>query len=155
MTEREKELVMQFIHTIDGLRSIHREKLLIDLSAAEFRFLRTIQEFHSSHPEIEGIYVNDLAERLYVTKSAASKMLRQLEQRRLIERRIDPGDRRNTFVCVTPQGEELGEKQRQRFDRFLLQIVDDMGEQHFTDILSGMRELTQAVNDRMEHMDER
>ena len=152
MTEREKELVMQFIHTIDGLRSIHREKLLIDLSAAEFRFLRTIQEFQSKHPEVQGIYVNDLAERLYVTKSAASKMLRQLEQRGLIERRTDPADRRNTFVCMTHAGEDLGERQRQRFDRFLLEIVDDMGEEHFTDILNGLRELTQAVNDRMEHM---
>ena len=150
--EREQQLVMEFLHATNSVRRIHGEKLLIGLSASEFRFLRAIQEFHWKYPDKIGIYVNDLAQKMYVTKSGASKMLRQLEEHGLIERQIDCKDRRNTFVCLTEKGKQLGELQKERFDCFLMQIVDDLGEQRFEEIMDGICDLTQAITNRIQEL---
>lgn len=148
--ERENRLIVEHVQTIDAIGRLNWERLLRGVSGAELRFLKTIRKFHWAHPEIPGMYVNDLAEELGVTKSAVSKMLRQLEQRGLAARRTDPDNRRNTFVCLTEAGIALEEQQRESFDAFLLCVVDALGETRYLEILSGMREMTRCMARELE-----
>ena len=51
---------------------------------------------------------SDIAKRLGITAPAVSKMLRSMEEKGYVERRVDEKDRRNTRVSITPDGKEAG-----------------------------------------------
>ena len=152
--ERENQLIVEYFQTMDTYRRLNWDSLLKGVSGREVQFLKTIERFHWTHPEVPGVYVNDLAEKLGVTKSAVSKILRHLEERGLIERRVDPDNRRNTFVCLTEEGFALGERQRDEHDAFLLRVVDSLGEARYLEILGGVRELTQCMERELERTNE-
>jgi DNA-binding MarR family transcriptional regulator len=107
-------------------------------------------EFHEQYPDKTGIYVNDLAEQLEVSKSMVSKMLQNLEQRDLIERAVDPHNRRNTFVFLTQKGRAFDDLQRRRADAFVYQVSDRLGEERFLEIMDGIRALTGAMLEELD-----
>ena len=53
-----------------------------------------------------------LAEHLHIAARSATEVVDDLEQRGLVERGPDPGDRRATLVTLTPAGEATGERIR-------------------------------------------
>lgn len=63
--------------------------------------------------------LNDLAAKLYLDKSTASRIIDSLEQKSYVTRLVDPQDGRARVLEVTKQGEEL--HSRIEFDR-----VDEM-----------------------------
>ncbi len=54
-----------------------------------------------------GIYQSQLAKRLAVSAATATVILRELENKELIERRGDAGNRREVLVFLTPGGRAL------------------------------------------------
>jgi DNA-binding MarR family transcriptional regulator len=59
--------------------------------------------------------VTSLAAREQVAQPTMSVILKRLGTRGLVERRVDPGDRRATLIAITPLGlETLSERARQR-----------------------------------------
>jgi DNA-binding MarR family transcriptional regulator len=65
-----------------------------------------------------GLRVGELADRLAVDDTTATRLVDRLEELGVAERRREPGDRRATVVALTPAGEELVAgvaKQRQLF----------------------------------------
>ncbi|MGG7567086.1 MarR family winged helix-turn-helix transcriptional regulator [Rhodovulum sp. DZ06] len=54
-----------------------------------------------------GMSQSDLARRLEIGVVATSKLIDRLESRGLVERRVDPGDRRSNRVHATPAGRAL------------------------------------------------
>lgn len=152
--KQENKLVLEYLETMGAIRRLNWDGLLKDISHREMSFLKTIEQFHWTHPEVPGVYVNDLAEKMGITKSGVSKMLGHLEQRGLIERRVDPNNRRNTFVCLTEEGYALGERQRDNYDAFLMRVVDSLGEARYLDILAGIREMTQCMARELDRANE-
>ena len=54
-------------------------------------------------------------------------MLRDMEEKGLIERRIDRDDRRNTYIVLTEVGETARQRTTERISTFLDRVVDRMG----------------------------
>lgn len=146
MMEKDKwQEANAFVRTLDSLRPQRWNGLLKGVSHHEFGFLMMILRFQQQHPEVKGIYVNELAKNMRITKSAVSKMLGNLERRELVERAVDPDNRRNTFVFLTEQGAELCEMQHERLRQFLQQVAAELGEQRYREILDGIQELSDAM----------
>ena len=55
-------------------------------------------------PEMKGVKVSDLAKAVRMTMPGVSRALAGLEEKGIIERRIDKSDRRNTLVFLTEDG---------------------------------------------------
>jgi DNA-binding MarR family transcriptional regulator len=53
------------------------------------------------------IRLGELAEREGITPPTLSRIVATLESDGMVERRIDPDDRRSAFLAVTPQGHEV------------------------------------------------
>ena len=110
------EFAHEYMATIDDLRRQDWGAILEGISQREFAFLMTILKHKLDHPGIRGIYASDLAKRVHLTKSGVSKMLAILEERGWVERTVDQNSRRNTFVSLTPAGEQICRVQRDRWD---------------------------------------
>jgi DNA-binding MarR family transcriptional regulator len=54
-----------------------------------------------------GLRIGELADRLSVDDTTATRLVDRLEQLGLAERRSEPGDRRAILVALTPAGDEL------------------------------------------------
>ncbi|WP_245318827.1 MarR family winged helix-turn-helix transcriptional regulator [Consotaella salsifontis] len=72
----------------------------IELTPGAIRTLLLIQQF-------DGVRQSVLAERMGVEPMTVTAYLDRLEARGLIERRVDPADRRAKVVTVTAQTEEV------------------------------------------------
>jgi DNA-binding MarR family transcriptional regulator len=58
----------------------------------------------------DGLGVKGLAEKLGLDSSAVTGLIDRLEKEKLLERRVDPADRRAFQICLTPKGRKLAEE---------------------------------------------
>ena len=99
-------LLMQVMTSVYRLGGAMNVKVHAELSNGEYIVLHGIREYcRNCCPQ--GIYVSDLAKLQDISPAAVSKKLQGLEKRDLICREIDPNSRRNTFVRLTPYGEDV------------------------------------------------
>jgi DNA-binding MarR family transcriptional regulator len=85
-----------------------------------------------------GIGQNDLAARLGIDRSNTTLILDQLEQRRLVERRVNGADRRANLVFLTPVGVEVRERLRPKggvAQARILEALDADDREKFLDML--------------------
>lgn len=71
-----------------------------------------------------GLGQNDLAARLGIDRSNTSLLLDQLEQRGLVERRVNGTDRRANLVCLTQFGVDVRERLRPKGGVAQARILD-------------------------------
>jgi DNA-binding MarR family transcriptional regulator len=94
----------------------------------------------------EGTSVSELARRADMTKQAMHEAVVGMEDRGLVERRTDPGDRRVKLVVLTPAGEQA----IARGLEIALRIHDDwqhlLGERKTAQLLRLLRELLDALD---------
>ena len=75
------------------------------LTHNEFIALCILSEEQKKQKEEQGIYVSMLASGMQSSTPAVSRLLRAMEEKGLIERKVDRKDRRNTFVSITEEGQ--------------------------------------------------
>ncbi|OUM19494.1 hypothetical protein [Butyricicoccus porcorum] len=52
--ERENQLIVEYFQTMDTYRRLNWDSLLKGVSGREVQFLKTIERFHWTHPEVPG-----------------------------------------------------------------------------------------------------
>lgn len=101
MTYSENELAM--IQIMNRVRSLHFFNAYPDLSPDEAHLLHALclQETCSAVP------VSTLTSECHRHPAAVSRLLRSLDAAGLIERRVDPADRRSVLVTPTEKGRSV------------------------------------------------
>ena len=56
-------------------------------------------------------------------------MLRSMEEKGYVERRVDEKDRRNTRVSITPDGKEAEQQVRRQMQEFITGVIERLGEE--------------------------
>lgn len=136
LTDRERA-VMQ---AMDRMRRIQIGQIYPQLSAGEEHLLSVIIT------KDEGMTVSALAEEMKMPMSAVSRMMRSMEERDLIERRIQPQDRRSIIVTVTEKGRRCCEELHARLHRFFLEMLSAFDPDEFDVMLGSWN----ALMNRME-----
>lgn len=90
----------------------------LDLRAEQIMVLELINR-GLQHPK-------DIAEAIQWDPPLLSHYLAKLEERRLIERSLDPDDRRRTQIRVTPKGKEALEEARAAWHRHTTWMLQDL-----------------------------
>ena len=101
MTASPSECAGQILETVPlvmlAIRSEMRSHRDTDLSVPQFRVLVYLNRF-------EGASLSDIAEHMGLTLPSMSKMIDGLVARRLVTRRMHPGDRRRITLAPTARG---------------------------------------------------
>ena len=114
-----------------------------DFTRGEFFCLSMLCRRKKGDRELTGLCVSEIADHLRVLPPAVSRILRRLEDRGLILRSIDPADRRNILVTVTPEGEALWRKTAVRLDGFTDRLIDGMGERDMLELVRLLERLSE------------
>lgn len=92
------------------------------ISLAQISALRYVWRHHN-------VLMGDLAEGLSITYPSATNMVKRLEKRGLVQRRLNPADRREVEVRLTPAGlemvERMEEERRQRLGQTLAHMTSE------------------------------
>ncbi|MFA9463238.1 MAG: MarR family winged helix-turn-helix transcriptional regulator [Velocimicrobium sp.] len=123
-----------------------------ELPHAEFCMIMAIAK-RTEHEEDKlepGITVSELVEELGTTLPAGSKLLRNIEQKGLIERISNDRDRRVTYLRLSKKGLDNLKKQIQARDQMMEHIVCKMGEENMNVLLVQLQNLYSILKEEME-----
>ena len=114
-----------------------------ELTKSEFFCIAMIRNYDKKTGR--GVYVSELAEKMRVQSPAVSRMLKGLEKRELIERSIDPQDRRNIIVKLTKDGELIWNRMSSRLEGYMKWIIEEMGEEDMLTLVRLLDRLSSVV----------
>ena len=119
------------------------------LTKGEFFLLEMLFVRRRSSPESKGMYVSELAERMGVSPPAVSRMLRFTERKGYLSREVDREDRRNTYVVLSPAGEEAYAAMERRALDFAGRVVDRMGTEDTARLVELMTRVSEIVHEEL------
>lgn len=98
-------LYSRFFASIAQFRKLPIADLFPNVTKNEVTILGAIAHAKQETPE-EPLKISELAGLMHVTVPAVSRGLKSMEQKGLVERTVNTEDRRNTYVHLTPAGEQ-------------------------------------------------
>lgn len=114
------------------------------ISKMEFFALQAIGGYQQKTGR-SGIYVSELAKHLRIASSQTSRMLKGLEERQLIGRKIDDRDRRNTYVFLTEAGKLMCKETQASMKCYMKRVLKSMGEERVEELISLCNELADVM----------
>lgn len=130
----------EFFEAFHRFRKLDITSMFPELSGSDFRTLMTI-ECVGKEKEGKGIRVSELAQQMRVAAPAASRTLKGLEERGMIERSVDTEDRRNTYVFLTQKGKEVLEDAEQIMNDFSHAVFERLDEEKMEHLIAYLKEV--------------
>lgn len=109
------------------------------LRQSEIMLLFSIKEMDRDFPG--GISVSDISNRLRVKPPTITPMIGNLEKRNMLQRSMDPNDRRVVRIKLTDSGNEFAENSSRRFIGHIQGLVDYLGEEKSNTLAGLMNEV--------------
>ncbi len=106
----------------------------VEVGQAQFFVLHVLSRAAS-------LAVGDIAERCHVSGPTISRMLNHLEANGLIERRIDPANRRVIRVDVTDAGRAAEAGMTRRFEVALQHVLSPLTDEELVDLITALGHL--------------
>ncbi len=145
----EKMLKDELIQLMRRMRKARLNVLSEQVIYTEYFALEQISRYMEEHPGSGGIYVSELALSMNIVPPAASRLLNSMENKGFIARKVDPGDRRNTFVCLTPSGEEVLAQTARDMDALKTRLVHRMGREDLIALIDLWTKLADIMEEEM------
>ena len=141
------ELSGELFRSLHQFSKLKMRTIAAGVSQSDFMTLMMIQKGNKKNG---GITISELAKKLHVLASAMSRTLKGLEDRKLVERVTRKDDRRNTYVHLTKQGEELLCKIQQNLDDFMETVIEKVGEEDILQLVSCLDKLYETSRQEIE-----
>lgn len=145
MEEYIADLQEQLITAQHRFMKMHRDFCFTGLRKSEFVMLEIIERENGNREQ--GVLASDIAKRLRITAPAVSKMLRSMEEKGYVERRVDEKDRRNTRVSITPDGKEAEQQVRRQMQEFITGVIERLGEERTKELIHLMNRYTEIMQE--------
>ncbi|OXM82974.1 MarR family winged helix-turn-helix transcriptional regulator [Paenibacillus rigui] len=97
-------------------------------------------------PDSSGMKVSEISGLLQVTSPTVTQMINSMEEQGLVERAMDPSDRRAVRVKLTDKGEQLAAKMSETMSASFNGLVEHLGEEQ-------SRQLAVLLNKACEYYD--
>jgi DNA-binding MarR family transcriptional regulator len=103
------------------------DKKIAGYNPSEFKLLATIR--HGANDLNTEMKVSEISKLLQVTPPTVTQIINTLEKDGLVERTVDPEDRRAVKIKLSEAGMEATEKARKAFSQTFLGLIDYLGEE--------------------------
>ena len=100
---------------------------------------------------MKGVKVSDLAKAVRMTMPGVSRALAGLEEKGIIERRIDKSDRRNTLVFLTEDGYSKIREYKKRINKYFETVFERFGEEdRVAEVIELIGELSEIAQEELQ-----
>ncbi|MGE5702856.1 MAG: MarR family winged helix-turn-helix transcriptional regulator, partial [Clostridia bacterium] len=108
-------------------RAEWQNRTVLDLKPSEIKVLLCIKRaLTSESPQIK---VSEISKRMQVTSPTVTQLLNGMEANGLIERNMDPHDRRSVGVKLTEKGEDITRQATEAFLSRMNGLIEHLGEE--------------------------
>lgn len=150
----DKELTREFVNVVSKVKKLfHRNRPQGTVHSGEFMMLGAIdhcmEDLLESNLDVPGVMVGELVERTHSSKSAASKMLKALEEKGYIERVTDNKDRRVVYIKLTKSGEKILQNAFEHLQSFADRTLIKMGEEDVQEFVRILNKYYQILCEEM------
>lgn len=141
----------EFFNIMDSFRKLNISSMLPEISHGEFGILKMIEccSRHSQSGE-NGVKISYIVKEMCVPPPAVSRALRSLESKAMVERKVDPSDRRNTFVMLTAKGRETLTEVENIMEDFSDAVVGNLGDETMQKLNRYLRALLETSKTEIE-----
>lgn len=94
--------------------------------------------------------MSELAGNMGIAPSAASRLLNAMEGKGFIARAVDAGDRRNTFVRLTPEGKEIFGRVSGEMEFLRERYVERMGYEDIAELIKLWNRLADIMEEELD-----
>ncbi len=150
-----RESAKDFIAIMNKFRLLGKKiNNSMELSSAEFCVILAIVEC-TKRKQIEkeaesGVTISEMAAEMGSSMPAASKLLRSMEEKELVERVESKTDRRVTYIKVSPKGLETFNMEKKKQKLIMEKIICSMGEENMKVLLTQLQNLYKYTLQEME-----
>ncbi|WP_394924678.1 MarR family winged helix-turn-helix transcriptional regulator [uncultured Robinsoniella sp.] len=145
----EKNLKEEFMRVSHRMRRLNMSHVFSDVSQGEFFALEMLRKFQQRNGDSRGVIVSDLARSLRVSPPAASRTLKNMEEKGLIRREVDKNNRRNTYVYLTEKGMESRDMASKAMEDFTGRIMKRMGDENVEMLISLIQKMTTIMEEEL------
>lgn len=123
-----KDLLNQFLSATHRFKSIMSGHIKMQGDLSEIRVLTEINEYNLR--KVEEVSCMDYVKaHLYLTKSAVSQALKNLEGKGFVLREYDKADRRKLNIALTKAGKQFLSQLKEKADKFFESVMLEFGAQ--------------------------
>ena len=113
---------------------------------SEIRVLFCIK--NGAKPDTHTMKVSEISKALHVTSPTITQLLKGLEANGLIERHIDPADRRSVDVRLTEKGEMVTRRAWKAFSTSLYGLIEYLGEEQSNQLVEILPKVFRYFNEK-------
>ena len=103
------------------------DRKIAGYNPSEFKVLAAI--YQGPNDEKADMKVSEISQKLHVTPPTVTQIINTLEKDGLVERTVDPNDRRAVKINLTPNGETAVIQARKAFFESFSGLIDHLGEE--------------------------
>ena len=96
----------------------------------------------------EGAYASDIAPKLGMESTSLSRIIKALEDEKLIIRKADKTDKRKVKIILTPKGKENKELAKNIVRNFNSEIESKLGKNRIEELLKTMNDIISLAEER-------
>ena len=146
---RSKQIHKDLLHSLFLLKSMLNSEFgkkvgIDDLSMPEYSLMCQLES------DDKNTDLTSIREYLAVTKASVSQMLASLEKRGLLVREIDPDNRRNLIVTLTPEGAERLQYKEAQVEQRLKGLLSDLGETDAQNFITLVNKMNTILSEKKE-----
>ncbi|EGK12039.1 MarR family transcriptional regulator [Desmospora sp. 8437] len=98
----------------------------------------------------QGVTVNEIAAKFSITKSAVSQVLAKLEERKLILRKNNPKDRRESFISLGEEGKKYADMIDEADEAFVRKYLSRIEIEDLKQVLQTMKKINGVIKESKE-----
>ncbi|NLZ39517.1 MAG: MarR family transcriptional regulator [Firmicutes bacterium] len=127
MENGQRELTQKLMDAFSRFRRLHRGSPLPGIKHSELRILFRLKKIMTTNER--GARISELSKVMRVTSPTVTQLVNGLEERGLVERNVDPNDRRSILVTLTQEGEAVIQEAADAFFAEFSSLVLYLGEE--------------------------
>ena len=121
---------------------------MYNAEAAQYGGSIAIGHFLLNIDSDEGAYASEIAPRLGMESTSLSRIIKALEDEKLIIRKADKTDKRKVKILLTPKGKENKELAKKIVRNFNTEIESKLGRNRIDDFLKTMNDIISLAEER-------
>jgi len=138
----------EFMNNMHGFKRMRLASVVPGFNSGELMMMRVIHDCIEESGK-DSIRVSDIACHACFPMPAVSRSLGDLEKRGLIMRSMDPGDRRNTLVSMTPEGEKAEEDTFNTITEFMDEVFSVFSDDEMERFIDMQERLMKSFEDEI------
>jgi Transcriptional regulators len=126
-----------------------RERPVRGYKRSEIRVLFCIME--ATRNGRHGMKLSEISKRLMVTPPSVTQLMKSLIEDKLVERKVDPEDKRAYDLMLTPKGLQIAQEANERFKESLGGLAEHLGEEQSLQLADLLTKAFHYYSERNQH----